>query len=240
MKPDQTQFMEKAPSDSCEKQSAGDDSHVLERDGSDSSKGQIPGMHLNFDALHVQVEGKYEAEFLYVVDMLKKYWSNGSGLSETIHSLEEQLNPSVFSEVEGSGHEPESNSMCPEISLDRELLTDLIHEVLLENFESSYGLFSWLPHVGSPVKPSLLVASHVLDQAWANISWHLKYQQVADDTLEYTVERDFKKNDGWMKLSPEVEHVGIELEALLLDDLVDEALTDFLAREDNWQCPISS
>ncbi|CAA7389685.1 unnamed protein product [Spirodela intermedia] len=239
MKPDQTQFREMAPSDSCEKESAGDESNVLEADGSDYNKGKIPGTHLNFDELHVQVDGKHEAEFLFVVDMLKKYWSNGIGPSETIHSLEQQLTPTVFSEVEGSVRELESDTMFSEINLDRELLTDLTHEVL-ENFESSYGLFSWLSHVRSPVKPSTLVASHVLDQAWANVSWHLKYRQEADDTLEHIVDRDFRKNDGWMKLSPEVEHVGIELEALLLDDLVDEALVEFLAREDNQQCPISS
>ncbi|CAA6654969.1 unnamed protein product [Spirodela intermedia] len=220
MKPDQTQFREMAPSDSCEKESAGDESNVLETDGSDYNKGNIP--------------------VFFVVDMLKKYWSNGIGPSETIHSLEQQLNPTVFSEVEGSVHELESDNMFSEINLDRELLTDLTHEVLLEIFESSYGLFSWLSHVRSPVKSGTLVASHVLDQAWANVSWHLKYRQEADDTLEHIVDRDFRKNDGWMKLSPEVEHVGIELEALLLDDLVDEALVEFLAREDNQQCPISS
>ena len=154
-------------------------------------------MHVDFDALHSRVEPKHEAVFLHLVEVLKTYGSSGTELAETNISLEPRLDYPI------SGN------------LDQELVSDLIHEVLLEILESSCGQVS--------TKSMILVLKH----AWEDISWHLDSQQEADDGLEYIVERDFKKDLGWMKLGHDIEDVGLDLEAVILDDLTNEILMDF-------------
>ena len=154
-------------------------------------------MHLDFDALHARVDPKHEAVFLHLVEVLKTYGSSGTELSEINISLGPRLDYPI------AGY------------LDQELVSDLIHEVLLEILESSCGQVS--------TKSMILVLKH----AWEDISWHLDSQQEADDGLEYIVERDFKKDLGWMKLGHDIEDVGLDLEAVILDDLTNEILMDF-------------
>ncbi|KAJ0983992.1 hypothetical protein J5N97_002348 [Dioscorea zingiberensis] len=69
--------------------------------------------------------------------------------------------------------------------------------------------------------------SHLLQKVWANISWHLSSQMQEDEPIEYLVARHYARNDGWMNLQYETETVGLELEDLILDDLLDEAVYQF-------------
>uniref|UniRef100_A0A1D1ZM77 Vitellogenin-A2 n=1 Tax=Anthurium amnicola TaxID=1678845 RepID=A0A1D1ZM77_9ARAE len=236
LKANQIHFEEEDHSDNPPQQSDVNDT-TKETDVSDINEVQIPAMQLDLDALHFQVDKKHEVEFHYVRDMLKTYLFNGHELSERWRSPDKQLNPLVPGEVECSTEELESNNRYSEINLDHALLHDLTNEVLLDIFESSYGHYPWLPQFGSHVRP-IPVGYHILEEVWTNVSWHLKSQPHANPTLEYVVDRDFKKNDGWMNISYDMEDVGLDLEALLLHDLLDEAILEFLD-SDSHQCPTS-
>ncbi|XP_078428569.1 TRM32-like protein (DUF3741) [Wolffia australiana] len=173
----------------------------VDRSGEDERK--IQGTRFEFDYIRGQVDMKHEAEFLQLVDVLKSYLSSSVDLSE--------LN--LEGELEGLSGSCQS-------SLDEDLLNDLTHETLLETLENTVRLFS--------TEPMIHVALRILRQAWANISWHLGFQRESGDTVEYIIDRDFGKNDGWMELGLEVEGAVIDMGTVLLDDLMKEALMDFL------------
>ena len=65
---------------------------------------------------------------------------------------------------------------------------------------------------------------HVLAEVWTNISWYLSWRPEADQSLDNNVTRDLAKSDGWMNLQFEVECIGLELEDMIFDDLLDEFL----------------
>ncbi|MQM13422.1 hypothetical protein Taro_046346 [Colocasia esculenta] len=205
---------------------------------SNASDAQVSGAPLDFDILPVPVD-QHEIEFNYVKDVLKAYLFDSNELSQRWSSPSKPPDPSVSEEVDASAaHEPEPSNMYPQFNLDRELLYDLTNQILIEICENSYGHTPWLSNMwGSHTRP-VPVGFHLLEEVWANISWHLKAHPHANPTLEYMLERDFRKNDGWMNLNHDVEYVGLDLEATLLDDLIDETLFEVL----DWdyvECPVS-
>lgn len=174
------------------------------------------------DLIHVQgddVDAKNNAEFNYVRGVLElSGFSRGEALGKW-HSEEYPLNPSVFEEVVDQ-HECCARNQEDGIS-NQILLFDLINEVLLGIHERSFCYWPMPLTTRSSMHP-LPKGSRVLEAVWAEIRWLLSSSPQSDHDMDDAVSRDLARNDGWMNLQLDAECVGLELEELIFDDLVDE------------------
>ncbi|KAL3622659.1 hypothetical protein CASFOL_033476 [Castilleja foliolosa] len=172
------------------------------------------------DLLQLHVDTKNEAEFNYVKDVLELSGFTQDELLGKWHSAEHPLDPSVFDEVEGGClvSQPETEGGGP---YDHLLLFDLINEVLLDIHERSF--YYW------PVPLTVRSRIHrmpkgyrVLEEVWAEISWLLSWTPEIDQSIDDAVSRDLEKHGRWMSLQMDAEFVGLEVEDLIFDDLLDE------------------
>ncbi|KAJ8533946.1 hypothetical protein K7X08_007270 [Anisodus acutangulus] len=77
----------------------------------------------------------------------------------------------------------------------------------------------------SYIHPMLHVGYHLLEEVWKDISWWLSYKLENDQSLlDDAASRDLAKGDNWMNLQFDAECVGLELEDLIFDDLLDELI----------------
>lgn len=110
-----------------------------------------------------------------------------------------------------------------DMGLDHRLfLLDLINEILMEFYERSIASITGLTRYSSCVKP-LFVGDRLIQEVWEKVNWHLSS---SCDALEWEESRYFTKRDGWVNLLFDVEGVGIEMESLILDELIDELVDD--------------
>ncbi|XP_026658930.2 uncharacterized protein LOC113460924 [Phoenix dactylifera] len=181
--------------------------------------------HTNVDAFHIQADKKDEAEFNYVRDVLKRSGFTGEEFLGTWYSPYPQVDPLPLGEVDGLPNELDIATYNRDMSPDHELLFDLINEVLLEIYEASSASIRWFSCFGSQVRP-MRVVYDVVREVWANIAWHLSSKRQPNYTIESIMARDFAKNDGWLNLLWDAECVGIGLETLILDNLLDELILE--------------
>ncbi|XP_020242154.1 LOW QUALITY PROTEIN: protein TRM32-like [Asparagus officinalis] len=193
------------------------------------SSDQLEGSIEDFEALQVlselddyynffsiPVDPQHETQFNYVRDVL---WKSGFGSTDFLrawYSPNQPVDPSLFEE---------SANTTPEIFLDNQLLFDLISEVILEIYDHSSSCCPWLSRFDTRTRP-MPSGYRVLEEVWANVSGHLNAQLELDPALEYVLARDFAKDDGWMELQYDCEDVGLELEDLILDELLDEVVLE--------------
>ncbi|MCD7453942.1 hypothetical protein HAX54_022752 [Datura stramonium] len=167
--------------------------------------------------LKIEVIERNKAEFNYVKDVLELSGFSGN----------EFMNLSVFEEHEGcflshpdcSGYAEESGS-CDQL-----LLFDLINEVLLQLYERSSLYWPKALTSRSYIHPMLHFGYHLLEEVWKDISWWLSFKLENDQSLlDDAASRDLEKGDSWMNLQSDAECVGLELEDLIFDDLLDEII----------------
>ncbi|XP_020535817.1 uncharacterized protein LOC105636374 isoform X2 [Jatropha curcas] len=180
--------------------------------------------------LEFQVGEKEKAEFDYVKDILDLSGFTGRELLGTWHASNQPVDPGLFEELE-----EDCMLLDPECSGNKEgyhcnhlLLFDLINEVLMEIYAKSYTYCPMPLSVLSHIRP-MPIGYHVLEEVWALISWYLSSSSDSDHLLNYAVSRDLGKSDGWMNLQFDSECVGLELEDLIFDELLDELVYDDLA-----------
>lgn len=178
---------------------------------------------LSSEFLRILVNTKDAAEFKYVKHVLELSGFSRDELLGTWHSPDQPVDPTLFEEVEGwmvpEPHYPENEGgICNHL-----LLFDLINEVLLEIYERSFTYWPKALSSNSHMRP-IPVGFHVLEEVWANISWYLSWKPEVDLSLDDSVTRDFAKGDGWMNLQFEAECVGLEIEDLIFDDLLEELI----------------
>ncbi|XP_022766191.1 uncharacterized protein LOC111311077 isoform X2 [Durio zibethinus] len=184
---------------------------------------------LDNELLNDRVDANDKDKFTYVRDVLELSGFSGNETLGTWHADDQPLDPLVSEVVRDC-------IFCdPHCSRDEEvgycnhpLLFDLINEVLMELYERSYSycprVLSSLCHI-SPMP----VGHRVLKEVWANISWYLSYESGFDKPLDYVASRDLTRSDGWMNLQFENECLGLELEELIFDDLLEELILDLMA-----------
>ncbi|KAM0941337.1 putative protein TRM32 [Dioscorea sansibarensis] len=160
------------------------------------------------NTLNMGVQRKDEAEFNYVQAILHK-----SGF----------IGEDYLRELYSPGHPTDSES---DKVFDEELLFDLVNEVLLVIYNSSFTYCPLLSHLVSRTRP-VPTGSHLLQEVWADISWHLSSKTHEDEAVDTLVARHYARNDGWMNLQHEIEIVGLELEDIILNDLLDEVVYQF-------------
>lgn len=198
---------------------------VIERD---TTKTQLQSAVADGDAFYVQVSKKDEAEFKYVKDLLKKSEFSGQSLPREFYSPYPEVHHSLLQkDTKCSNHDTDIATDDHEMSLDHQLRFDLINEVLADIYVRSFSYWPGFMHFNSRTRP-MPTGYHILEEVWENISWHLGSQTLhASQNLDSINARDFTANDGWMNLRWDAECVALELEALLLDDLVLEAVLDY-------------
>lgn len=190
---------------------------------SETEKKEILDKHLIHEISHLRVDAKDKAEFGYVRDVLELSGFSGNAFLGTWHSYDQPVDPLVYEEVEGClvldpGCCGNEGGQC-----DHLLLFDLINEVLMEIYAKSYSYcpfpLSSLSHI-SPMP----AGPHVLREVWALISCYLSLRPEVDQSLDFVMESDLAKSYGWMNLQFDTECVGLELEDLIFDDLLEEVI----------------
>ncbi|CAL9113539.1 unnamed protein product [Musa textilis] len=172
----------------------------------------------NVGKFHIQLDQKDEADFNYVRDVLRKSGFNGFEFVGAQHFPNQLVGPLL-----SDGHEVASYD-SDDLSPEHQLLFDLIDEILLEISEK-YSTGSWFSRF-DPDTRTLPVEHNILDEVWRKISPHLSSQTQPSHMHEHVVARDYTKNDGWLNLRQDAVCLGVELEDLLLDGLLDELILD--------------
>ncbi|KAL7247513.1 hypothetical protein ACSBR2_002430 [Camellia fascicularis] len=156
------------------------------------------------------------ADFNYVREVLERSGLDGNGFLGPWHSMDQPLNPLVFEEVTAScPHEPQC---CH-----HQLLFDLINEVLLEIYDSSFTYYPRALSFNCHVRP-MPGGYRVLEEVWARISRTLSLRPEVDQSVDSGVAHDLGKDVGGMNLQLETECVALELEDLIFDQLLEEVI----------------
>ncbi|XP_059647037.1 uncharacterized protein LOC132293530 [Cornus florida] len=199
----------------------GMDSPTLAESKVDLEKKGTPTKQFNIDFPQVLVDTEDLAEFNYVRDVLELSGFSRNEFLGTWHSVDQPLDPSMFEEVEG--YETDDSENEEGANSNNLLLFDLINEVLLEIYERSFMYCPIRLSSRSHIHP-MPVGFHVLEEVWANISCCLRCRPEVDQSLDDAVSRDLAKSDGWMNLQFDAECVGLELEDMIFDDLLEELI----------------
>ncbi|KZV51796.1 hypothetical protein F511_11484, partial [Dorcoceras hygrometricum] len=169
------------------------------------------------------LDAKNALEFNYVKHVLELSGFSGSQILGKWYPQENPMDPSVFYEVEGQLVSLSESSTNEGVTCDHLLLFDLINEVLLHIYERSFYYWS-KPLTGQSRMHTASFGPHVLDEVWTEVSCFLNWIHEFDQTIDDVVSRDFAKDYGWMNLQFDGECVGIEVEDLIFDDLLEEII----------------
>ncbi|XP_028058961.1 protein TRM32-like [Camellia sinensis] len=164
------------------------------------------------------------ADFNYVSDILECSGFNENGFHGPWYSQDQPLNPLVFDEVEDcwpheSQHYEEKIYAC----FHHQLLFDIINEVLLQIYDSSFPYYPKALSSNCRICP-MPVRYHVLDEVWARISKTLSLRPRVDQSVDHVVSHDLGTDDGWMNLQLESECVALALEDMIFDELLEEVM----------------
>ncbi|CAH8318838.1 unnamed protein product [Eruca vesicaria subsp. sativa] len=185
---------------------------------------------------YLQIEAQDKVKFNYVRDILEISGFNAPESLSMWQSDYQPLDPLVYEEMtttitaiaggmirdsecsRNDEEEAEEGSNCNHL-----LLFDLINEVLIEIYERSYH---YCPKALSPlcrIHP-MQVGYSVLKDVWVRISCYLRYKPHEEQSFDEIMSRDLRRDDGWMDLQFESECVGIEVEDLIFEELLEELL----------------
>lgn len=163
-----------------------------------------------------------EAEFYYVKDVLELsgFFTSQEPL-EIWYSHDQPVDPIVYEELERIfPFDPETSGK----NCNRLLLFDLINEVLVEILGRSHSYYPKPLSSLSHIHPKLAV-DQVVQEVWTLISWCLgSKSSELPPSLDYYVSRDLARSDGWMNLQFDSECVGLELDDMIFDDLLEEII----------------
>ncbi|GLT43309.1 hypothetical protein SLA2020_172690 [Shorea laevis] len=174
-------------------------------------------------SLHSVSDKESDACFNYVRDVLELSGFMEYDIHRTWYSPDQPLNPSLFKELESCLHqEPECSFEENGSNCHHWLVFDLVNEALIVISHGSAvyfpKAFSFSSHICQSPK-----GHNILQEVWAKVSRILEFIPDPDQSLDDIVSRDLTK-DPYMNLQPEAECVALDLEDLIFDELLDEAL----------------
>lgn len=167
-----------------------------------------------------------EAAFNYVKKVLDLSGFTSNESLDTWYSDKQPLDPSIYEELEGCLLlDPDCSGNCEGGHCNHLLLFDIINEGLLEIFGRSYNYYPRPLSSLSYVHPLPNGRDDVLYKVWKLITWYLSSApDEAYQSLDYYVSKDLARNDGWMNLQFDSECVGLEIDDLIFDDLLDDII----------------
>ncbi|CAH1424846.1 unnamed protein product [Lactuca virosa] len=189
--------------------------------------------------LHLDLNSvKDNTEFQFVKEVMERSGFLDNEVLGEWYSSYQPIDPLLFEEVEATflqtNNLEELDSMkdgeaAQKIINDHHLLLfDLINESLLEIHNKTCTFCPNALIYGSKVRP-MPVGYRVLEEVWDIVNMYLSWRQDLQPSLDDAVlSRDLQKGDGWMNLQADAEFVGIELEEMIADDLLDELVFDDL------------
>ncbi|CAI9764848.1 unnamed protein product [Fraxinus pennsylvanica] len=131
-------------------------------------------------------------------------------------SLYEILDPSLFDEVK----------LFPGQSChDKKPLFDCTNEVLEELCESYFGCFTGVSYTNLNIRP-VPKRMDLIQEVWKQVECHL-FQHFPPHSLDQFIEKDMAKSGKWMNIRVDIEHIGIEMEETIFDELVDDTILSF-------------
>ncbi|KAL5549964.1 hypothetical protein UlMin_000140 [Ulmus minor] len=182
--------------------------------------------HSTCDISHLLANTKDKAEFSYVRDILEQSGFSGNGFLGAWQANAQPVNPLVYNEGEGCLVNDLDCSGNEEGKCDHLLLFDLINEVLMEIYRRSYSYCPFPLSDLSKIRP-MPAGPYIFREVWRLISWYLRLRPEVGQSLDYVVSCDLARSDGWMNLQFESECVGLEIEEMIFDDLLDETVWEW-------------
>lgn len=172
-----------------------------------------------------QLHEDADADLNYVRDILKLASFNEKGFHGEWYSSEQPLSPLIFDEVEESWwpHESECSQENLILLYHHQLLFDLINEVIIQIYETSFTYYPRALSTSCQVNP-LRETSNELE-VLKNLGKYIGLQSELDQPLNEPVERDLAKADGWMNLQIDSECVALELDDIIFDELLEELIS---------------
>lgn len=196
-----------------------------------------PSNNADFHVRDISCPAAKRHHLLYVRDILIAAGFTAHGIVVVrCFSAQYGLDPGLFRRLEYQYYcrkrflPPTSDNVTLH-ALDRRLLYDTVdHMVLYKLGMPAEPVDPWL-HSGKPCVYYMRSGKHLLQQIWADISFdsaqdHFDSADDLDQTLEDLVARDLSRSS-WVSTCTELEPVGLSIEALIFDFLVDEAIHDF-------------
>ncbi|KAF5797147.1 hypothetical protein HanRHA438_Chr08g0372271 [Helianthus annuus] len=167
-------------------------------------------------------------DFTYVKKILERSGYIKNGFQQTWHSTNPPLDPFVFQQIESHYvHDPERFAEEVNELSHRLLIFDLVDEVLLTMYERSCTYYpkelSSYCHISPAPNGSL-----VFDEVWKSVSRLLDFEHDINESLNDIVTCDLKSDDGWMNLQLDYECVGLDLEDLILDEVLEEVVFELI------------
>ncbi|KAF1883159.1 hypothetical protein Lal_00003342 [Lupinus albus] len=205
------------------------ESGLAKRGGIDYFEVSLPNTNVTVTAkdTNMRVENHFllhksvtenDSNFKYVKKILEVSGFMGNEQNQMWHTLEQPLKLSLHKDLDN-----ENESYGEEISslYDQQLLFDLVKEVLLEIDEISPIYFP-IPFSFNNKTGPMLKGHYLLNYVWTTVNSYLSLRPELDQTLDDVISRDLAKGRVWINLQQEVEYVGLELEEMIMDDLLDE------------------
>ena len=185
-----------------------------------------------YEIPRMEIDSNNEAAFNYVKKVLELSGFTNNEPLGSWYSDNQPVDPSIYEELEGCLLlDPDCSGNCDENGqCNHLLLFDIINEGLLEIFGRSYNYYPRPLSSLSYVYPLPNGKDNVLHKVWKLISSYLSSNPHDHDeafpSLDYYVSKDLAKNDGWMNLQFDSECVGLEIDDLIFDDLLEEIIND--------------
>ncbi|GLJ25543.1 hypothetical protein SUGI_0489200 [Cryptomeria japonica] len=183
---------------------------------------------------HIPCPETQSADLLYVINALVA--SGFSGNADTVfsqwHSPSNPMDPSLYKKLQGNEH-GKSDSVCEMESYrsesEEKLLFDCINEVLLEILGPFFNPRPWVKLTKWKYQQHMPVGNQLLEETWLKLSYYLYQQSDMEYTLDNIVGKDLDRDNRWLELQDDVEMVGVELDKMIFDNLIEEVCCDLLS-----------
>ncbi|OIT02729.1 PREDICTED: protein TRM32-like isoform X2 [Nicotiana attenuata] len=164
---------------------------------------------------------KENADLFYVREILEHSGFSSNFCKTTWYSATQVLNPSIVQELESFWHQ-EQEYCCVDnfyFCCHHQLLFDLVNEVLVQIYDRS---FTYYPKALSySCRVRALPENRMVEEVCKNVDTLLRLKP-EQESIDAIVDRDLKKDDGWMNLQLESECLALELEDMIFNDLMEE------------------
>lgn len=111
-------------------------------------------------------------------------------------------------------------------SHEQRLLFDCTNEVLEEVCDRYFGCFPLISSSKKTIRPAP-TRMNLIREIWEGVDWHfLQYPQ--SESLDLLLKKDMERSRTWMDLQLDIRHIGTEMEAAILDNLVEDAISSFI------------
>ncbi|XP_027109185.1 uncharacterized protein [Coffea arabica] len=183
----------------------------------------MPNLDPVKDAELVGSYNEYDADLDYVKDILENSGFGKDAFHMTLHSSNQPIDPLVFDEMEAYWHkECSAEDYCG--CYHHQLLFDLVNEKLLHLYGRSFPYYPKALGSSCYIRP-FPVGDRIVDEMCnSSVNTLMKLKTEQKQSLECLVALDMGKDDGWMNLQLESECVGLEVEDIIFDELLEELL----------------